>query len=221
MGEAELITERRTLLIHSAIILYGEAANDDLATKLAADIEAQWNAAEGRLYINGELHLVSFSISGLYAPGLTPTDVHSNTDPRKNYFRVETYAAGDISFVDGLGCNTGYFKLDNILGDSTTAAHEYGHTLGLDHPEHTDIRGRGTPGIMYPRGTIVDPVFQYSHTAAPFEPGGTLNPSARKVLQDDISGLRLQPDPFNRKGFAIIGAFSSVWHDKHVPVPRS
>ena len=100
-----------------------------------------------------------------------------------NYFRVEEFSESHISFVDGIGSNTGYFKLDNLLNNSTTAAHEFGHTLGLLHPEHLDIRGKGAPGIMYPRGTIVDPHFQYDPDAEPAATGGTMNPFHRKVLQ--------------------------------------
>lgn len=86
----------------------------------------------------------------------------------------------NISFVDGLNSNTGYFLLDNLLNGSTTAAHEFGHTLGLDHPHNLDIRGKGVPGIMYPRGTIVDPPYQYDPNAAPGKPGGTMNPFTGK-----------------------------------------
>jgi hypothetical protein len=44
---------------------------------------------------------------------------------------------------------------------------------------------------MYPRGTIVDPPYQYDPNAAPGKPGGTMNPFTRKVLIEDIQGLRL------------------------------
>ncbi|MBI2730486.1 MAG: hypothetical protein HYX40_07020 [Sphingobacteriales bacterium] len=122
-----------------------------------------------------------------------------------------------ISFVDDIPCNTGYFKLDNLLNNSTTAAHEYGHTIGLKHPELLDIRGEGQPGIMYPRGTICDPHFQYDATAEPLAPGGTINPYKRKVLQKDIDALKLHRLSFDKNGKAILGDFSSIGHDKHLP----
>jgi hypothetical protein len=160
---------------------------------------------------------VRFNILGKYDPELTPQTVFENTDPRNNYFRIEEFARGDISFVDAINSNTGYFKLQNILDNSTTAAHEFGHTLGLVHPQDLDIRGQGTPGIMYPRGTLVDPHFQYYPEVAAGEKGGTLNPFTRKVLQKDIDDLHLADLDFNKGGLAVIGAFSSLWHEKYLP----
>ena len=49
------------------------------------------------------------------------------------------------------------FLVDNLKQTSTTAAHEYGHTIGLVHPDVLDLRGGRELGIMYPRGTICDP----------------------------------------------------------------
>lgn len=222
MGEAELLPERDLLIIHAVISIYGDAANDELAFQIAKDIENFWNAAEGQVSIrNGwfskKIYHVRFNISGKYEPALTPQTVFENTNPRNNYFRIEEYASGDISFVDEINSNTGYFKLQNILDNSTTAAHEFGHTLGLVHPDDLDIRGKGTPGIMYPRGTLVDPHFQYDSRIAAGEKGGTLNPFTRKVLQQDIDNLHLEELDFNEEGFAMVGAFSSVWHEKHLP----
>jgi hypothetical protein len=162
------------------------------------------------------LYRVRFDIEGYYKPDLQPAAVWHNTNPRLNFFRIEEYSQHDISSVDGLGCNTGYFKLGNLLDHSTTAAHEYGHTLGLDHPQDLDIRGRGQPGIMYPRGTLCDPEFQYDPAAPAGGPGGTLNPWKRKVLASDIAGLRLSRLSFNGRGLAILGEFSSFFHEKHV-----
>lgn len=222
MGEVELLPDRKLVIIHALIIIYGDAAHDELAFQIAKDIEKFWNDAEGKVAIRDgwfskKVYDVKFSITGKYDPELTPQAVFENTDPRNNYFRVEEFAHGDISFVDEINSNTGYFKLQNILDNSTTAAHEFGHTLGLVHPHDLDIRGQGTPGIMYPRGTLVDPHFQYDPGVTAGEKGGTINPFTRKVLQKDIDDLRLDDLDFNKEGFAVIGAFSSVWHEKYLP----
>jgi len=218
MGEIELVPDRKLFIIHSVLFFYGDAANDLLSKQIAEDIQQHWNEASGKVVINNIAFNVEFDIEGIWSRSLSPQMVHENYGPRNNYFRLEEFASGNISFVDAINSNTGYFKLDNLLNNSTTAAHEYGHTIGLVHPEELDIRGKGTPGIMFPRGSIVDPPFQYNPQAIAGDNtnGGTMNPFTRKVTQADIDNLRLNKINFNNSRFAKLGDFSSVWHEKHL-----
>ena len=217
MGEVELDIAGGIVRIHADIYFYGNAADDDVARMVAQDIESHWNEPALAVSIKYRWYMVQFIMNGFYAASLSPDEVYENNNPRNNYFRVENFARGNISFVDGLNSNTGYFLLDNLLNGSTTAAHEFGHTLGLDHPHDLDIRGKGVPGIMYPRGTIVDPPYQYDPNAEPGRPGGTMNPFTRKVLIEDIQGLRLNKLRYNASGRAVLGDFSSLWHEAHQP----
>lgn len=212
MGTVEFAD--RSLIIYSHIITYGNAADESVTSLIREEIETMWNEPKAVLNINGSDHLIRFSITASFQPQLTDLDIYQNLDPRNNYFRIETFAHGNISFVDGLGCNSGYFKLENLYKGSTTAAHEYGHTLGLGHPDDTDYRGKGVPGIMFPRGTLVDPQYQYEPDKAPGTKGGTMHPIYRKVKPEDIELLKIHGLEFNNQK-AIIGAFTNYWHPDH------
>jgi hypothetical protein len=217
MGIAELDKENNLLVLKAHIILYGDAASGILAQQVAEEIETYWSAPQAVVSIKNISYTVVFKITGEYNPLLQPEDIFENDNPLLNFFRVEEYSSLDISFVDGLGCNTGYFKLLNLSNHSTTAAHEFGHTIGLEHPHNLDIRGKGTPGIMYPRGTLVDPHFQYDPSVPAATVGGTINPVHRKVLQQDIDDLHLHKLSFDKNNRAVVGDFSSIWHHRHEP----
>ncbi len=214
MGEAEIVPHHNTIVIASHIITYGNAADEKLTALIRDEIETLWNEPKGMVYVNDISHQVIFSISAVLQQGIDVNEIYANNDPRNNYFRIEEYAHGNISFVDGLGCNSGYFQLENLYAGSTTAAHEYGHTLGLDHPDDMDYRGKGIPAIMYPRGTLVDPQFQYDPSKPAGVAGGTMHPMYRKVFAEDISALNWEKFEFkNRK--AVIGDFTNIYHLNH------
>jgi hypothetical protein len=215
MGTAEI--QQQQLLIESRIISYGNAATPELTRLMSEEIETLWNEPGTWITIDDYLVQVVFRINAECIPALTDLDIYQNLDPRNNYFRIEEFALGNISFVDGLGCNSGYFKLENLYQGSTTAAHEYGHTLGLGHPEVIDIRGKGAPGIMYPRGTLVDPEYQYEADKPAGTKGGTLHPMYRRVSDEDIHLLRLNKRVYEN-GRTIIGDFSNIWHPNHAEI---
>ncbi len=217
MALVQHISSSCQLIIHSHFYFYGDACNEQLAKQIAADIDQHWNEPKARIQYKENWYDVVFDIKGFYELQLEPETVWYNTDPSLFYFRIEEYSPMHVSFVDGLGCNTGYFKLANLLQTSTTAAHEYGHMLGLHHPQELDIRGYGTPGIMYPRGTICDPHFQYDSAAEAGQTGGTLDPQYRKVLFSDIENLKLHKLHFNEEGFAVLGDFTSIYHSRYLP----
>ena len=212
MGTLELYNN--TLLISSHIITYGNAATAAITEQIRDEIETMWNAPEGTVLLKKQEYSVRFRITAASMPQIAPEEILGNDSPLNNYFRIEEYVQGNISFVDGLGCNTGYFKLENLYPGSTTAAHEYGHTLGLEHPSDLDFRGKGVPGIMYPRGTLVDAMYQYDPGKPAGVTGGTMHPMYRKVRKEDILLLETELAGF-KNGVAIIGDFSSVWHPVH------
>jgi hypothetical protein len=219
MGTAEIHSNQ--IIIHSHIITYGNAADPAITELIRDEIETMWNEPKGIIEWKEKELTVVFEITSSFEPGVTAVEIYQNVDPRNNYFRIEEFAQGNISFVDGIGCNSGYFKLENLYKGSTTAAHEYGHTLGLHHPVDLDLRNKGIPGIMYPRGTLVDAQYQYnpSGDAGDSSNGGTMHPKNRRVLKDDIAQLKLHKRDFEN-GKAIIGEFTSIWHPDHAGINR-
>ena len=217
MGSAELDIHHRQLFIYSTIITYGNAANPEITESIREEIETMWNEPQASLKLENLMFDVRFKIHAWHNPSITPFDIYRNLDPKNNYFRIEEYSHNHISFVDGLNCNSGYFKLENLYKGSTTAAHEYGHTIGLNHPKNMDIRGQGVPGIMYPRGTLVDPQYQYDPSKPAGITGGTMHPMYRKVKPGDIEDLKLHRLEFHH-GKAVLGEFTNVWHEDHSQV---
>jgi hypothetical protein len=217
MGSVEIDIHQHQLFLISNIITYGNAATPEITKLIREEIETMWNEPAAILKLHQSSFTIVFRIQASYDPFISPIDIFQNLDPRNNYFRIEEFAHGNISFVDGLNCNSGYFKLENLYKGSTTAAHEYGHTLGLNHPRDLDIRGQGVPGIMYPRGTLVDPQFQYDPSKPAGVNGGTMHPMYRKVKLADIEALNLHRLDFN-DGKAILGEFTNVWHNDHANI---
>lgn len=217
MGEAELNLEEKSIIIRSHIITYGSMADDILTERIRSEIETMWNEPGAFCIINNTSLQVSFRISSELKKDIDQMEVLQNTNPLNNYFRIESFVHGNISFVDGLGSNSGYFLLENLYEGSTTAAHEYGHTLGLDHPIFLDIRGQGVPGIMYPRGTLVDPSFQYDPTKPAGVTGGTMHPMYRKVRIEDVDSLKLNKLRFQNNK-AIVGGFTNIYHWNHAAI---
>src|SRR5258706_7514900 len=217
MGSAEISSQQ--IIVRSCIITYGNAADPVITEQMRDEIETMWNEPNGPIQWKGITLSVVFRVTSSFVPNMSPVDIYENVNPHNNYFRIEEIVHGNISFVDGIGCNTGYFKLENLYKGSTTAAHEYGHTIGLHHPVGTDLRGKGVPGIMYPRGTLVDPQYQYNPDGMPGDSnnGGTMHPKFRNVLREDIALLKLHKLDFVN-GNAVIGEFTSIWHPDHAAI---
>ena len=102
MGSAELDLHQKQLIIYSNIITYGIAADAVITESIRDEIETMWNEPQPVITLKGLKFKVVFRINAWFQPGITPIEVYQNLDPRNNYFRIEEFAHGSISFVDGL-----------------------------------------------------------------------------------------------------------------------
>jgi hypothetical protein len=193
---AHLQVRKRQVLITAKLITYGNAASALMASQMAANIQRHWNFPKAKQYINGKYYTVVFTIKPLYYPNLTEEIIKQNRHLPHVFVRIETELSLGVSLMDNVGSNTGFF-LDKNVGykGASTEAHEFGHALGLwpnsetAHPKDLDQRGKGRPGIMYPRGTLVDAKFQYKPEVPAGADGGTVSPDYRRVRQEDIDVL--------------------------------
>lgn len=214
MGIIEIDTSSKIITITSNMICYGNAADFEISKHIAEEIESMWNEPNGMAMLNNTNYFVRFKIEAQYNSLINAQRIIENDNPKNNFIRIEEYSKLNISCVDGIGSNTGYFMLANLYKGSTTCAHEYGHSIGLAHPKELNIVGKGRPSIMYPRGTLVDQEFQNDVTAQPGGPGGTLNPQHRRVMQIDIDNLQLSK--LIAQNIFVIGKFTNQYHEAHV-----
>ena len=79
-----------------------------------------------------------------------------NKSARNNFVRVESggnKSSFTVTSTQTGGGNSFWFNTKDDLAHTTTPAHEFGHGLGLEHPEETLDNSTSRPHIMIPRQT--------------------------------------------------------------------
>ena len=214
---ATLKPDLGTVEVWATLYFYGAEATPELGQAIIDEINNQYNDVKAEVWVQNRFYKVEFNIDYQIINDIDTLVklVSGNTDFRKNFIRIEAKNNLTRSFMGfGLGDNVGHWITSDGLGHSTTAPHEFGHGLGLDHPEEIDFRGLEiSPPIMAPRGTIVDANFQWNPTALVGEFGGTMNPKHRKVSVAEIKQVFELID-FNENGVALIGRLSNILFDE-------
>lgn len=184
----KLDTENNILRVQAKIYFYGKYAENTLGEKIIKEINDFWNAPQTRYAINNVNFNVNFEVAqACISLEEAASLMATNTNYAVNFVRIEDKNVSERSMMGyGLGDNSGHWIITDKLGESTTAAHEFGHAFGLPHPDQIDYRNTGLPPIMAPRGTIVDAVFQWNPLADAGMPGGTMMPAHRRVRTEEV-----------------------------------
>lgn len=205
--------------VKATLFLYGKYAAEPLARDIAAEINRMWNQPLVVVPVQTRYLKVRFLV---HVEAVTVEEakqkMRDNVSHEVNFVRVEDANIVERSMMGrGLGQNSGHWLISDQLGHSTTAAHEFGHALGLPHPAQLDYRGTGYPPLMAPRGTLVDAVFQWNPQAEPGAYGGTMNPVHRRVRQEEVMEVMARAI-FTGDNF-IIGEIANLYYDEVGNIP--
>ncbi len=182
--------DKNQIHIVSKLFLYGSQATEDTGNLIVGEINRMYNEPKACIQLREQEMKIYFYVNYEIVSLQEAREIAlTNDDFRNNFIRIESNNVLTRSFMGfGLGDNVGHWLTTDNLGISTTAAHEFGHGLALDHPVYNDYRGTNAPPpIMAPRGSLVDSQYQWNPAAKPGEFGGTMNPVHRKVSAAEIA----------------------------------
>ncbi len=144
--------------INAHIYFYGSKATTAIAQAATSEINTMWNAPGKASYAGIEWG-VKFNVTQSVVTEQEARNLAASNSSRKNNFvRIEANNSDGVSYME-IGKNFGHWCTKDRLGSSTTAAHEFGHGIGMVHTART-LYGQ-QPGIMAFRGTLVDAKYTY------------------------------------------------------------
>lgn len=193
--------DARILTVIARMVYSGSAVTEELARLSTDEIHNMWNGAPTLVSLNGKAYSVEFQVDYVLGGGVL---VEADSCAHNFIQILPKTNAGDRSYYSGLGSRNGVFYTSDGLGHSTTAAHEFGHGLLLDHNAPNQVLAL-VPGIMFARGTLVRQEFQWDTRVLAGAPGGTINPVHRHVRAEDVKAIPFFRVKFNAKNLGCLG----------------
>lgn len=218
-GEPIFDEKKKTVTINSTFIAYGGEAKN-YAAKFASNVAKKWNAAGGTVKVDGKEYKANFKVSVLIVSEAAAKELAStNKDPKINFVRIE--ASDQSSNVgkkdtDG-GSNSFYINTKQLdETNSTTAAHEYGHSLGLNGHTSEGNFLEGQPDIMSTKNTLVEEIYSTNPPipASNGKEGYRLDTQYRNVLQSNLDGININRTSVGKVDNIIYDSNGSVIQSK-------
>ena len=178
-----------------------------LSREATGEISRMWNEPHAAVLIDGVSYQLQFDVTTRTGPLILADHVLPytfNQSCMDNFidFLPKTHNDDRSFYLES--DRFGVFYTSDDIGASTTAAHEFGHSIGLQH-NPLDERKATVPGIMFARGTWVKPEFQYVPSLNFWQVGGTINPVYRHVRPEDVAAVHIEKLKFTEDGVACIG----------------
>lgn len=208
--------EDKTITVEATIYTYGNFVSAGLVTDIRSEINGMWSQPLVVYMLDGVLYKILFNVEvDLVSVNEAKELLANNVSYLNNFVRIEEKNSIGRSMMGfGLGQNSGFWLVSDNLGSSTTAAHEFGHALGLPHPDRIDYRKMGYPPIMAPRGALVGVDYQWDKTALAGAYGGTMNPIHRKVRDFEIWDV-IRGSVKISNSQRVVGQLSNLYFDEY------
>ncbi len=209
--------KNKTITIHSKFYFYGGEATEKNAQSFVNNVQSLWGGANGSVSYNGENYKVLFEISHeIVSEDDAKSKMKGNRDAKNNFVRVESTGASHTGTGTN-GSNSFFFGANALEEGKTTAAHEYGHSIGLighsgeASPENSELY-IGQPDIMTTIYTPVEAEYTKDPSKGNSQVSGfdekRINPATkkpvplinnpldskkRKVTQTNFDNLKINP----------------------------
>jgi RHS repeat-associated protein len=222
-----------TITIRSHFYVYGSGATPNHARELAHQIQTLWNEANGVREVEGVKYKVQFQVTAQYVSERDAAIFAEKNDLDRdfsiNFARIEEgYTGPPMSDPASISGANSMILSPSQLANLTSAAHEFGHGLGLWEHTLDWSKIEGQPGIMATVRNLVD--LQYTNNPNAKEApkvidtergrrvDNELNLCKRVVLQTDVA--RIYRSGKTRDGYWTFGGINNAIYNAQGKVIR-